>query len=321
MTIEVTINKDNICTFINNEHIGVELMEEAWQFCEDNKNNEDIYYPIMEKLMDLNDTYLETWNRWIIPELDDRRQEGKPVSFELVLCLLHNWGPGPRKYTIVDEIESRYMEAMGYKSFTEIPDEELEFIDTEYGPGPRKYTIVDEIESRYMEAMGYKSFTEIPDEELEFIDTEYGLPKEWNTMIQMKHFRDELIEFTDTAYLQDTLANYWSEISDIPDLQEILINLASENDGLKARNNLDLFLQIIEDCAPYENPFSSNKKAWITEIINEGYWDEDEIETIQEKFYNIDFEVPYRMIEDQRIADEVAHIKKMTDLNPLYRHD
>lgn len=280
MTIEVTINKNNICTFINDEHMSADLMEEVWQICEDNKNMEDVYYPIMEKLMELNDTYIETWNIWIIPELDDRRQEGKPVSFELVLCLLHNWGPGPRKYTIVDEIESRYMEAMGYKSFSEIPDEELEFIDTEY-----------------------------------------GLPKEWNTMIQMKHFRDKLIEFTDTSYLQDTLANYWYEISDIPDLQEILINLASENEGLKARNNLDLFLQIIEDCAPYENPFSSNKKAWITEIINEGYWDEEEMETIQEKFYNIDFDVPYRMIEDQRIADEAAHIKKMTDLNPLYRHD
>lgn len=280
MKIEVEIDKTNICDFINPKYIGADLVEEAWQICEDNKNNEDVYYPIMEKLMALNDTYLETWDEWIVPELDDRRQKNKHVSYELVLYLISNWGPGLRKWNIRDTIEHKFMEGMGYNNFNEIPAEILKFIYNEY-----------------------------------------GLPKEWHSILEIKHFRDELIEFTDSNYLQETLNKYSSEISNISDLQEILINLASENEGSKVKNNLDLFLQIIEDCAPYENMFSSKRKAWITEIINEGYWDEEEIEIIQGKFYDIDFDIPYRMIEDQRIHDEAAHIKKMTDLNPLYRHD
>jgi len=276
MKIEVEIDKDTIVGFLNEKHMNADLMEEAWQICEDNKNTEDVYYPIMDKLMDLNRTYSETWNEWIVPELDDRRKQNKHVSYELVLYLLNNWSPGPHKWDIQDVIEDKYMEGMGHSSLNNIPKEELQYIEEEY-----------------------------------------GLPKEWKKSNEIDHFIDELNLFEDFDFLETFLDNNWYELRDRK-IKEELISLVLNG---KANKNLEFFLKLVDNAKPAKDMFRPYHKEYITDILEEFNGDEEEWEIIREKFYDVDFEVPYKEIIRDSVQSECRYIDEQTKKNPMYRHD
>ena len=144
---------------------------------------------------------------------------------------------------------------------------------------------------------------------------EYGIPSDWKEEINNQKFLDKLREFTDYGYIDKEAVKV-----DIrkQELLPIFMELVSNG---KCRNNLNMFLETIAYFAPTKNQFRPYYQEYICDIIEAGEWDEEEYQEIIERFYDIDFELPYRCVIDSSIKAEVDHINRMSEINPNYRHD
>jgi hypothetical protein len=143
-----------------------------------------------------------------------------------------------------------------------------------------------------------------------------------------EHFKNELKLFNDVDFIRNNYTNFGFDKNEILEILKGLVIKRKIDNPAK----LNLFLALIEWYAPKKMPFGPNyRKEFILEIIlandESGIesWSEDSFERIREEFYDIDFNYEsYEMIKslnDGMIQDEVNHIKKMTELNPSYRHD
>lgn len=174
---------------------------------------------------------------------------------------------------------------------------------------------IEDIIDYWLEKILDLNYENCPKELLNWMEEWNGLPSKWLEKKEYDHFKDELKEFTDPKSILEML----DEVDfDQQEIKIILIELAENS---KANTNIEAFLEIIDSTKPGNNSFRPYHKEYITDIINSGEWDEDEWKIITEKFYNIDFDIPYGNIIKSSIQQEIQHIDKMNAINPNYRHD
>ena len=141
-------------------------------------------------------------------------------------------------------------------------------------------------------------------------------------------FQNWLINF-DTKH-EFVYENYTTIKCNTFDIKEALKNVVI-NRKIHNTRILNDFFWVVDWFAPDKNLFGPNyRKEFILEIFqandNSGVpmWSEEIFQIIKEHYYDIDFEDSFEMVRDlnrDKIKEEVNHIKKMTELNPLYRHD
>lgn len=184
---------------------------------------------------------------------------------------------------------------------------------------PGRYRDTDyAIEEYLMQIYGCREWTSLPEEIIvglrEYEDGGY-FPEKWQDHYDMLEYVEALEEFKDFDKLKKDFGNI--DFSDVNTFN-ILAGLASSS---KANQNLDLFLQIVEDTAPSRNGLTRYDKEYKANIINEGFWNEEEIERIKHTFYDVDFDNDYSHQIESRNREEAEYINKMQDKFPLYRHD
>ena len=246
--------------------ISLEMLERT--------SDPNIWYDILEKLMNFERTYKDCWDDWIIPEIRNRQEKDLSITYGWILYGLDCFGPGKHKDSVVDLIE-------------------------EYVPRIFRQPVEN-----------------LPFDLIEFIDENYSSPYSWKVIFNKLELIKELELFENYDKIYELMIQY--PALETTEVKQTLIQISKSG---VAKKNFDLFLRIVDDYSPTRFSISNKYEIFITDIFNEGNWTEEESIRISEYFPKVDFNIDYTLINTIRINQEIDHINKMNQLNPLYRHD
>lgn len=129
-----------------------------------------------------------------------------------------------------------------------------------------------------------------------------------------------LLEFEDLEYLNN---NYTNVSYDTKVIRELLCKVADS--GKIDVDNISVFCQLVDWYAPQNVLGRRYRDVFVLSVFeaNEN-WSEDEFDTFDEFFYNVDFDECAQMYQDninQSYEDESRHISEQLKISPNYRHD
>ena len=184
--------------------------------------------------------------------------------------------------------------------------------------GHRKDYYTDEMFESFRQVFELYNDSQLTAEILEIYDDIEGLPKEYKEKLENMKIIPAVILMKNLIFIDNNFKdiNYNRDEEIIAILRECVSNSLTDSQANQVLRMIDWF-------KPTRGAFERNKQcAFICACLDdqEYFWNKFE-DKIKEEFYFVDFEFDYAGMYDIQIAQEVAHIKKMTEQYPNYRHD
>ena len=127
------------------EGCRVSMVEAAFALIEEEaagNNKEDAIYNILDKIMDIDNNYVEIYDDYIVPELKDRLEKDLKVTIEWVIYAIINWKPGRIKDDVGYVLEEYLKKIYKCNSWLDLPEHVLDAVkvydDGDYVPSEWK---------------------------------------------------------------------------------------------------------------------------------------------------------------------------------------